>query len=465
MTMAEKNNIRQIYDFVSFGRIYPEPTFNVRKASGTEWIQFGEKDDLPEYVESLLDKSADHAAICTQTIAYVQGNGLVEPTDARAKAMFENGDQDIVVKNTLNDIQQKLARDLVVHGACLLNVRWSRDGKRIADVNHVDVKKMRLDKPDEGYWISSDWSNVKKNIPEFHPKFSTTEGGSQLWYVTAPSARGTRYGMPAYWSARQAIDLQESMMKFNLKRVNHNFQVSAIISYDDTPTEEEKDEMTKALKNFTVGPDGEFTGGFLQTYGGGVTVTPFDSGSGPKDFEWISTYADQRIRGAWRVPNSGAIFGLSRGDNPQGFSQQDLEGEFELYSQSVVRPLQNVLLDIWNTIARINGISHRFEIDPYALFDGAKVKGAQADAAAPAVADAAPEATANVQATALNGAQVDSLVSIITQVNQGAISRATAKPLIQAAFPLLPVEQIDAMLSGIQTTTSNVNAPSPISIN
>lgn len=54
----------------------------------------------------------------------------------------------------------------------------------------------------------------------------------------------------------------------------------------------------------------------------------------------------------------------------------------------------------------------------------------------------------SVQDTALNGAQINSLVEIITQVSIGVITRETAKPLIMASFPAIGEEDVNAMLSG-----------------
>ena len=55
-----------------------------------------------------------------------------------------------------------------------------------------------------------------------------------------------------------------------------------------------------------------------------------------------------------------------------------------------------------------------------------------------------------VQDTALNGAQVESLISIVNQVSTGVISIDTAKPLMRAAFPAMDDVLIDQMLSGIK---------------
>ena len=75
----------------------------------------------------------------------------------------------------------------------------------------------------------------------------------------------------------------------------------------------------------------------------------------------------------------------------------------------------------------------------------------------------APEvpASADVQATALNGAQVDSLAGIIDKVTAGAMSRETAAAFIAIAFPTVTAEQIAALLAGIVVKEPIEEPPSP----
>jgi hypothetical protein len=61
--------------------------------------------------------------------------------------------------------------------------------------------------------------------------------------------------------------------------------------------------------------------------------------------------------------------------------------------------------------------------------------------------------TETVSDTALNGAQVQSLVQIINQVSLGIISQETAKPLIEAAFPGIDPRVVDDMLAGVKKLT------------
>jgi lambda family phage portal protein len=69
---------------------------------------------------------------------------------------------------------------------------------------------------------------------------------------------------------------------------------------------------------------------------------------------------------------------------------------------------------------------------------------------------ASAEAAPNVASQALNGAQVTSLVNVITQVGTGAMPKETAIPVLKASFPSLSEELITAIIAPI--TPGSVSA-------
>lgn len=363
------NRHSQRIDFVRFNSVYDEPNFDIKR--GKQWIEFGSDNLLPEYVEDLIDKSSDHAAILHGTALFAQGEGLRMPTDPRAIALFQNGQPNPISPNDLNHVQEKLIRDMIVHGAGLINVRWRKDRTGIADVHHVPVRTMRLD-ANEGFWLSPDWKNHRKeaNTPVYFPPFSQQVGseGSQLVYIRVPSSRQSPYAMAPYWSARQAIELQSELSTFNLNRVRNNFFASVIISYPDIPSPEIQDANHKAVKDFFCGPKGENVGGALILYGNDVKIEEFKAAVAPDDFRTMQETADQIIRSAHRVAGRGDLFGLNRGDGVTFSSNDDLLNEFEVFSKLVVKPVQNTLCAVWDMLSQINGIPHAWEIEPFVLF-------------------------------------------------------------------------------------------------
>lgn len=64
--------------------------------------------------------------------------------------------------------------------------------------------------------------------------------------------------------------------------------------------------------------------------------------------------------------------------------------------------------------------------------------------------------------TALNGAQVQSLVSIVSQVAQGQIPVASAEPIIRASFPAIAEKAIQSIVSPLKTFEPDKDEPPPL---
>ena len=63
--------------------------------------------------------------------------------------------------------------------------------------------------------------------------------------------------------------------------------------------------------------------------------------------------------------------------------------------------------------------------------------------------------TTDVAATALNGAQIASLVDIVMQSAAGAVPVSSAKAIVGAAFPTLPADVVSAIFADVQPGTLN----------
>lgn len=86
----------------------------------------------------------------------------------------------------------------------------------------------------------------------------------------------------------------------------------------------------------------------------------------------------------------------------------------------------------------------------------AEIKGDTGATATPITADSQASA---VQDTALNGAQVTSLLDIIQAVLDGSMPKETAKPLILAAFPGIDPAKVDEMLAPLKAGSVKPKEP------
>lgn len=69
------------------------------------------------------------------------------------------------------------------------------------------------------------------------------------------------------------------------------------------------------------------------------------------------------------------------------------------------------------------------------------------------------DGSTDVQATAMNGAQVSALQGLIVAVSAGEIPKETARAAISAAFPLLSADKIDAMIDPIEEGSTPPTEP------
>lgn len=104
-----------------------------------------------------------------------------------------------------------------------------------------------------------------------------------------------------------------------------------------------------------------------------------------------------------------------------------------------------------------NEARDREDLDPIGGLDEPLVPLNMAAAAAPdsaasgmALVDAA---AANVQGTALNGAQVESLRAILQSVANGQLPASSARAMIASAFPAITASDIDGMMNGLDSFT------------
>lgn len=65
----------------------------------------------------------------------------------------------------------------------------------------------------------------------------------------------------------------------------------------------------------------------------------------------------------------------------------------------------------------------------------------------------------DVQATALNGAQIESMVTVVQQVAAGTLPYGSAQPLLEAAFPMLPPTVISRIITPVLGFTPAASAP------
>lgn len=211
------------------------------------YIQFGDDNLYPNYLQALLSKSGKHNAIVKFKSAMIGGNGIKEDgLSPNALKFIENR----FGKDDLEEVVAKISYDLEIYGAFALNIIWSKDRKTIAAINYVDAAKVRIANPDplvptiSKYYVCADWSNTKKYKPVCYDGFTYNKKSnpSQILYVKEYRAGCEWYGQPEYIPGVNWIELEYEISMFHLNEAKGGFAPSMLINFSNgIPSDEEMD--------------------------------------------------------------------------------------------------------------------------------------------------------------------------------------------------------------------------------
>ena len=343
-----------------------------------DWIEYGTDDYrnlFPNFLIDLYYNSSTHSAIINATADMIAGESLlVEESDnldayVRLKKFIATANS----KEDLHTVFKKCAFDLKLHGSFALNVIWSKDKLTISELWHVPMERIRMGVPNEmgrvdTYYISADWSNTRRNKPLPVPAFNLNDrtSASQLLVDGLYSPAMQIYNTPDYVSGCNWALIDQKVAEFHLNNISNGFSGSFFISFaNGVPSQEERMEIERSIaKKFT----GEKAAGrFILTFSDDKTrtpeITPIDQSKASETYLALQELLVQNILTAHRV-TSPMLMGI-RSDSGLGNNAQEMIEAYEIYSNSVVRPFQEVLLKCFKKVLEVNEINLPISIQQF----------------------------------------------------------------------------------------------------
>ena len=339
--------------------------------NGVDWIGYGDgeyKNNYPQYLIDLYNNSATNSAIINATASMIAGDDfLIEDT--------ENLEQFVALKKFLaavngkesaHELFVKLAFDLKLQGAYAINVIWSKDKTKIAELHHVPVEQVRIGTPDEDgkvpcYFISTDWAQYRKK--EYAPKhimpfnMMDRSQGSQLLYSGLYSPAMELYHTPDYVASTNWIQIDNLTSDYHLNNISNGFSASYFINFaSGIPTREERVQIEKQLaKKFTgTNNSGKFVLTFSDDANSKPEIIPIQVSDADKQYQTLNELCIQNIMIGHRV-TSPMLLGVKTEGQLGG--RTELLQSYELYMNSVIKPFQNNLLKTFKKLLAINGIT------------------------------------------------------------------------------------------------------------
>lgn len=343
---------------VNFLQLSTYTTPEVQEVSNQDWIAYGADNNYFQFLIDRYNGSATNNALINGISQMIVGRYL-DATDSNRKPE-EYANMKAMISE---DMQMKLASDLKLMGQCAMQVIYSEDRSRIAQVEHVPIETLRAEKCNEegeipAYYYFYDWEEFKQGDElERIPVFGTSRNEIEILYIK-PYRAGFKYYSPVdYQGGIQYAELEEEIANYHLNNIMNGLAPSMLLNFNNgTPTEEERNiiEQKIAAKYQGTSNAGRFILAFNDSADSAATMEAVQLSDAPQQYEFLSTESMKKIMVAHRV-TSPILFGIK---DMTGFGNnaEEIVTASTLMDNTVIRPFQQLLLNAFDDILAYNRI-------------------------------------------------------------------------------------------------------------
>ena len=336
-----------------------QPEYRERRGHG--YIEFGEKNDYPNYLLSLYNKSAKHNAIVRGKVNYITGNGwATKQEDPLAQEFIDNPNP----YETLTDLTRKVSIDIEVFGGAYLEIIWSKLNGTIAEMNHIDYTKIRSNKDNTQFWYKQDWNNRKEKEEIIAAYNLDNRQGKQILYIKEYRPGLDTYALPSYIGALNYIESDVEVSRHVLGNAQTGFSASKLITLPNgEPSPDEKRNIERRFTDRFSGSDGKK---FILSFVTDINKKPAveDLGASDltkEDFNQVDNMIQQNIFAGHQITTP-SLFGILV-EGSLG-TRSEIRDGYEVFKNTYVNDKQQFLESVFNQLAYINGVTQELYIKP-----------------------------------------------------------------------------------------------------
>ena len=357
----EKGQYKKASKVSEFGFVnlstYTSP--EIKEVNGEDWIEYGADNNYFQYLIDRYNGSPTNNAAINGISQAIYGKGL-NATDANRKP----NEYAQMISLFKKDVVRKLSYDLKLMGQCAVQVIYSKDRKKIAQLEHMPIETLRAEKcNDEGdipaYYYFKDWANIKRSDEPLRiPAYGMSKENIEIYYIK-PYKSGFYYYSPVdYQGGLQYAELEEEVSNYHLNNIMNGLAPSMLINFNNgTPNQEERQLIEKKIAQKFSGTSnaGKFILAFNDNKEAQAEITPVQLSDAHNQYQFLSEEAQSKIQVAHRVV-SPFLLGIR---TSTGFSSNadEIKTASLLMDNTVIRPFQELLIDAFDNILSYNEIA------------------------------------------------------------------------------------------------------------
>lgn len=339
-----------------------QPEYKEKKGEGNGYIEFGNKNDYPNYLVDLFNKSAKHNAIVKGKVNYITGNGfkIIGDADPIGEQFIASANQ----SESLTEVLRKVSTDIEIFGGAYLQVIYSQVGENLTEIYHVDYTKIRANEDNTQFWFCDNWKerNYKKEV--YNAFNSQLRTGTQILYLKEYRPNLNAYALPGYFGALNYIESDIEISKHVLGNAQTGFSASKLITLPNgEPTDDEKRTIERKFTERFTGSDGKK---FILSFTNDASRKPIidDLGASDitkEDFQNVDKLIQQNLYAGHQI-TAPDLFGISTPG--QLGNRQQMRDSYEIFKNTYVNDKQIYLEQVFSLLAKLHGATSELQIVP-----------------------------------------------------------------------------------------------------
>jgi len=360
----KRNNLGQFttesktseYGFVNLST-YTSPEIKEIKNKG--WVEYGADNNYFQFLIDRYNGSPTNNAAINGISQAIYGKGL-NATDSNRKP----DEYAQMISLFHKDCVRKLCYDLKLMGQCAIQVIYSKDRTRVAQVEHFPIETLRAEKADEkgevpAYYYFKDWAEIKpSDKPKRIPAFGKSKENIEIMYVQPYKAGFYYYSPVDYQGGLQYAELEEEISNFHLNNIMNGLSPSMLINFNNgTPNQEERQLIERKIAGKFSGSSnaGKFILAFNDNKEASADITPIQLSDAHNQYQFLSDESSKKIMVAHRIV-SPMLLGIKDGSG-LGNNADEIKTASLLMDNTVIRPFQELLIDSFDKILAYNDIA------------------------------------------------------------------------------------------------------------
>jgi len=363
MKKRKRNNLGQFVrnskSEISFVNLSTYTSPIVEEVPNQEWVGYGADNNYFQFLIDRYNGSPTNNACINGISQQIYGKGLGATDSDRKPEQYAQ-----MITLFKKDIVRKLCYDLKLMGQCAIQIIYSKDRTKIAQIEHMPIETLRAEKCNEdgevpAYYYYKDWTKLKpSDKPLRIPAYGMSKENIEIYYIKPYKAGFYYYAPVDYQGGLQYCELEEEISNYHLNNIMNGLSPSMLINFNNgTPNPQERELIEQRIAQKFSGSSnaGKFILSFNDNKEAQAEITPVQLSDAHNQYQFLSDESQSKVLVAHRVV-SPMLLGI-KDNTGLGNNADEIKTASLLMDNTVIRPFQELLIDCFNNILSYNDIA------------------------------------------------------------------------------------------------------------